>query len=268
MGRRLFSLASKFRLLSFTAGVVLGVGIAVSGVAMAVGIDVTKIPVKFIVNGDDRTPANNKFNNNGSIVDASFIYNGTTYVPIRMVSEMLNIPITWDGPNQAIRIGAQPTQGTVVLTDVDPYHTNSDTVSNNDDERYIKTSFRSFEDIFGKNFKMKTGGKEYVKGISFATLQYPNHGVDSQVDYNLYGQYSSFTCLAGMDDKENQFPTELEILGDGKVLWAETIKPGDLPKQVGLNVTGVLQLTFKADPQTSDQYDFVIVDIVDPVLKK
>lgn len=48
-------------------------------------IEVSFDPVKFMVDNVDKTPANGNFNNNGTSVPASIIYNGTTYVPLKLV---------------------------------------------------------------------------------------------------------------------------------------------------------------------------------------
>jgi len=61
--------------------------------------------LKFFVQGEDRSSAEGTFNNQGTKVPEAFIYQGTTYVPVRMVSELLNEPIHWDGANKSVYIG-------------------------------------------------------------------------------------------------------------------------------------------------------------------
>ena len=78
-----------------------------SGLAMAQEQPITAAiaNLKFFVQGEDRSAANGLFDNQGTKVPEAFIYEGTTYVPVRMVSELLNEPVHWDGANQAIYIG-------------------------------------------------------------------------------------------------------------------------------------------------------------------
>lgn len=44
---------------------------------------------------------------NGNTVEP-FIYNGTTYLPVRAVAEALNQEVSWDGKTKSVYIGVQP----------------------------------------------------------------------------------------------------------------------------------------------------------------
>lgn len=44
---------------------------------------------------------------NGNVVEP-FIYNGTTYLPVRAVGEALNKPVDWDGSTNTVYIGNKP----------------------------------------------------------------------------------------------------------------------------------------------------------------
>jgi len=43
------------------------------------------------------------------------VYNGTTYVPIRAVSNMLAVPVDWDGPTRTVLLGDKNVDGTSLL---------------------------------------------------------------------------------------------------------------------------------------------------------
>lgn len=79
-----------------------------SGVAMAQSETITAgfNKLRFMVAGEDRSSSDGMYNNQGSIVPESIVYKGTTYVPIRKVSEMLDMPVQWDGDTQTVWIGA------------------------------------------------------------------------------------------------------------------------------------------------------------------
>ncbi|MPM72807.1 hypothetical protein SDC9_119783 [bioreactor metagenome] len=47
-------------------------------------------------------------------------YNGTTYVPIRAVSDMLSLPVEWDGANNTVILGTNP-EGTDFIDNFTPY---------------------------------------------------------------------------------------------------------------------------------------------------
>ncbi|MDQ6423645.1 superoxide dismutase family protein [Paenibacillus sp. LHD-117] len=79
-----------------------------SGVAMAQPTTITAgfEKLRFMVTGEDRSSADGMYNNQGSKVPESILYKGTTYVPIRKVSEMLNMPVQWEGSTKTVWIGA------------------------------------------------------------------------------------------------------------------------------------------------------------------
>jgi hypothetical protein len=79
-----------------------------SGLAWAAPqqLHVSMDKVKLFLDGVDKTSKDGTYDNNGTKVPASFIYDGTTYVPIRMVGDMLGKPVTWDQACKAVVIGA------------------------------------------------------------------------------------------------------------------------------------------------------------------
>lgn len=58
-------------------------------------IEVIYDNLKYIVNGVQKVPS----------VGQGFIYQGTTYVPLRFAAEATGQDITWDGKNKTIYIG-------------------------------------------------------------------------------------------------------------------------------------------------------------------
>ncbi|WP_284645691.1 superoxide dismutase family protein [Paenibacillus silviterrae] len=90
------------------AGVFLFGSLCFSSVSLAqsenisVGFD----KLRFVVAGEDHTTQDGMYNNNGQKVPESIVYEGTTYVPVRKVVEMLNMPVQWDGTTKTVWIGA------------------------------------------------------------------------------------------------------------------------------------------------------------------
>jgi len=85
--------------IGFFAAVLLFNGVAVAA-SVTKTIDVTYRNIKLAVNGREFVPKDV----NNSVVEP-FIYNGTTYVPIRAVSQALNQRVTWDGDTSTVYIG-------------------------------------------------------------------------------------------------------------------------------------------------------------------
>jgi foldase protein PrsA len=80
-------------------GLVLGLSIGVlmtGSIAYASGsqIEVYFKNIKYMFDGQEKKPA-----------EESFIYNGTTYVPLRFVSEALGKQVQWDGDTETVWIG-------------------------------------------------------------------------------------------------------------------------------------------------------------------
>lgn len=59
---------------------------------------------------------------NGKPVE-TFVYNGTTYVPLRAVSQSLGKNVKWDGASQRVYIGEVPGEKQYLLTVCPPYQT-------------------------------------------------------------------------------------------------------------------------------------------------
>lgn len=88
-------------------GSVIG-GMLVSGVSYASSfmqtIEVSVQPVNFVLNGKEVTPSekSNYYFNGNEYVPASFIYKGTTYVPLRFAGEASGQVVEWQGETRTI----------------------------------------------------------------------------------------------------------------------------------------------------------------------
>jgi len=98
---------NRFKMRHMAAAFLCG-SIFFSGVAMAqtetISVGVEKL--RFMVRGENVSSANGMYDNQGQIVPEAILYKGTTYVPIRKVSEMLDMPVQWDGETKTVWIGA------------------------------------------------------------------------------------------------------------------------------------------------------------------
>lgn len=189
---------------------------------------------KIVIDGVDRTPTEQK----------PFVFEGTTYVPLRYVSEALGKPVDWDGKTGTAYIGSLPNE-IVYLTDIKPYA--------------FSNSMIEYSAKYDDN-SMTMAGKSYIKG-----LQTKSFSIDSgQFFYNLDGKYSKIEGLVGLDDLENEAPVSLSFYLDDKEIKNITLKNGDLPHQINLDVTGGLQLKIKLkndSVMSSSLIDFVDMKI-------
>jgi len=78
-----------------------------SGLSLAQegGVEAAVEKLRFMVQGENRAAADGTFDNQGTKVPASLVYQGTTYVPVRMVGELLGQPVHWDGATKSVWLG-------------------------------------------------------------------------------------------------------------------------------------------------------------------
>ncbi|MBD0382398.1 superoxide dismutase family protein [Paenibacillus sedimenti] len=81
--------------------------ICFSGVAAAATdhIEVSFDKLNFLIKGKDMTSADGKFDNNGTKVPESLIYEGTTYVPLRLAGNLIGESVYWEGQSKSVSVG-------------------------------------------------------------------------------------------------------------------------------------------------------------------
>lgn len=114
-----------------------------------------------------------------------FIYNGTTYLPVRAVSEALGERVEWDGTNNTVYIGEQPGEKQYLIDVCPPYEAYSALVKDGEEGQYISMA-----------------GDKYTNGIHM----FPS----SFAYFNLHGQYEELELTIGHPD-------------DGGVLYSGTV---------------------------------------------
>jgi hypothetical protein len=99
---------------------------------------------------------------------------------------------------------------------------------------------------------LRTGDGQYDEDTAtMENTRYPQSIMYTQwaafdggwVDFNLGRHCSRFRAAIGFDDgSKDHAVADLEILGDGRKLWKTSMKFGDKPRKVNIDVTGVLRL--------------------------
>ena len=159
---------------------------------------------------------------NTSDSNEAFIYNGTTYLPVRAVGEAFNKAVNWDGKNSAVYIGTQPanmSQPTVLLEDLDYF-----------------TSTMHFLD-------MQDGGKDNLGNIHSSGVRCD--GDAGEIIYVLDGKYKTFSGVVGLSYSGRDTNREygLKVYGDGKLLYSSPNFTGGVkPEKFNFDITGVLEL--------------------------
>jgi hypothetical protein len=92
---------------------------------------------------------------------------------------------------------------------------------------------------------LNVDGTVYAHGIKSGHLGYcgtNGPGTEREVEYSINREYRSLDAVAGLSEESApDLPVKLEIFGDGRSLWSQTLVVGQ-PQAVDIDVTGVLRL--------------------------
>lgn len=149
--------------------------------------------IKLVVDGVEVTPKDA----NGTTVEP-FIYNGTTYLPVRAVGNAIGKQVTWDGGSQTVYLGEAPGQKNYITTVCPPYES----------EGYSAPS------------TMQMGGKLYANGFILSGSKYDDH----YALFNLNGQYATLSFDLGHIDGNDMYDGVYNIYLDGQ--YSQTIELG------------------------------------------
>lgn len=204
--------------------------------------------VKIFQGGIDKTSTNNK----------PFIANGSTYLPVRAVADLLDVPIEWDGKNNAVIIG-EKIEGERLTSP-------NKVIVQNDGASLVKASISS-------NQPMKVNGKSYgTVGFIVTSEQHPSwNEYATELHFNLNNHYKKLVLSLGIDDESND--STKQVLRnitfknqDGKELQQFALGKGTIHEQVEVDVTGVLELIVEIN---GDGYtNTVDVNFINPILIK
>jgi hypothetical protein len=168
---------------------------------------------------------------NGNPVEV-FVYNGTTYLPVRAVGEAYGKVVQWDGSTQTVYLGTHSsTTPAVWLKDLD-YFT-------------------------GKSYVAHSADKDNLGNVyseSFST----EYGDPTDNIYKLNGQYSKMTgtFYQRYDYRSNTSTNTMQIYGDGKLLFDGSVSSGVEPVFFDVDLTGVLELRVKTGYWRNGGLDF------------
>lgn len=168
-------------------------------------------------------------------------YNGTTYLPIRAVGNMMGIDVGYDAENYQVLLG-KTGQAIDFIENFTPY-----TYTNIDNAflweyRHLKESANQYKTI---------GSQTYTNMILF-TSRYDCKGY-----YDIGGKYDTLT-LSVYSDKDRV----LKIVGDNdQVLATIEVKGSELPKEYTVKVTGVQQLCFINTNNRGNYSDLYLLDM-------
>lgn len=169
--------------------------------------------IKLVIDGVPVTPKDS----NGTVVEP-FIYNGTTYLPVRAVGEALGKQVTWDGKTKTVYLGEAPGQVTYLLDVCPPY----------EKSYYFKTP---------TTFDM--AGKAYANGFTF-------NCDGAQALFNLNGEYSmlefDFGHVDGSYTNVSDSDHSYHFYLDGKLVKSIDADPEALVQHYQIPLNHALQM--------------------------
>lgn len=104
----------KEKMKGFIAGICVALLLTSVMTVFAVGIDVHIGGIRIYWDGVEKTLKNVK----GEKVEP-MIYNGTTYVPLRAMSQLMGKEVEWDQATTSVYVGGKPVQSTLHLEDLE-----------------------------------------------------------------------------------------------------------------------------------------------------
>lgn len=155
---------------------------------------------------------------NGSTIEP-FIYNGTTYMPVRGTANLADMEVTWDGNAKSVYLWDNMVpSGTYLMEVCPPYETRSCA-------EYLQQN--------GKSFQMS--GTKYSNGFTLY-----NSGAYAM--FNLNSKYSTVEFTVGHVDGGGMYDQTIYFYVDGKIVKEIEVGAEDLPKTVSIPVSYGLQL--------------------------
>lgn len=152
-----------------------------------------------------------------------FIYNGTTYLPVRAVGEAIDKKVDWDGSTQTVYLGKKPGEISYMTEEIEPYKNYSTKIYNLNDPTTLKMS-----------------GKEYKTGYKLGGYS------SAYIMFNLNGQYSEIKGMIGATNWGYILSRTFDIYLDGDLYKTITVEPEKLPEEIIIPVKGVMQVKFES----------------------
>lgn len=207
--------------------------------AASTKISVTFDKIKYMFDGVEKKPTDAQ----------GFIYKGTVYAPISFIGKSVGKDVAYDGKTKTVWVGKK--LGSFKYLDSIEY-ARFDTSST--------CHTLSMEKWDSSNFKI--AGNTFLHGIG----SYFSWGLENpkqSIDYNLDGKYKTIYGKIGIDDisKNSTEGGRIKILGDGEEIYvSDLLKGGDLPRDLNVDISGVLKLQIVFEGDNYDRFNIVFGD--------
>lgn len=239
----------KDKLKGLMVGITIGSIVAGSTVFAGTNVKINAVleNVKYMFNGVEKQSSQ------------SIIYNGQLYVSASSFAKNSGQDFTYDGKSKTAWVGKK--EGTFkYLSDISYART---------DKNAAVFHFNKWVEV-GDPTKAYSGefriaDNKYLHGIGMENQFFMSNNGLGSIEYNLNGKYKKLTGYVGIDDhsKNSANPGTVKFIADGKdIYYSSEMLGGDLPKEIKLDMSGVLKLrieftTIGEDYKSSTMIDFV-----------
>ena len=227
---------NKERVKGLVAGALIGAVVAgTAGVfAYTDYIEAVYNDIKIVVDGQQITPDDGT----GNMVEP-FIYNGTTYLPVRAVANAFGKEADWDGSTNTVILGARSFD----WLDQMGYVGYDNTHSTNSTLKTIESNTKATDDT-----KYNRGMRFYLDGGTYWNNDDETQSCYQEVSYDLNYNYKTFSgtlCTLGVNNNAGAL---VKIYGDGKELYNSPImSQGTKSTPFEIDVSGYKYLKIRTE---------------------
>ena len=174
---------------------------------------------------------------NGVTVEP-FVYQGTTYLPVRGTAQAAGMQVTWDGASKSVYLWKNLMPDSAKFLDYCP--------------PYQTDKYKAYKSTAGQSFSMS--GQKYSDGFEITY----NGGYAL---FNLDGKYSSINFTIGHVDGSYMGDRTISFIVDGEVVREIEVKADELAKTVSIPVSYGLQLKILATGGISAHTGFANISV-------
>ena len=227
---------NKDKLKGFLVGVCSAALLAGAVTAFATTIDVTMAGVKVYWDGVEKTLLDADHNKVEPI-----IYEGTTYVPLRAMSNLMGKTVDWDQSTLSVYVGGKPVGATTPLDKLDKSKINREetSIDTGTDARFrLKDEIIQCSNLLGGGFQYDSDYNIYVLNCNYsrlvgkAVMPYIEVGSSDECDLIFYSVENDGTEheIKRYELKQTQAPVDVDVDLTGvtnlKIKWSAKSKTG------------------------------------------
>ena len=172
-----------------------------------------------------------------------FIVDGTTYLPVRAISDALGKEVSWDDGTKTVYLGKVPGKTSYMFDVLTAYEVKCTEPNGRYKE---KETVKILGDSYANSATFS-----YSSGNSLIMQT-----ADLTASYNLNGQYKTIRGFIGFADGSRDFSGIFKVELDGKLYKEYQVKTDELPKEVAIDVTGVQVMKITAPCMYGDNTTF------------